>query len=168
MNALANVSATPDPLLGDVVVELRQAMKWSQKLLAGHSGVAWSMIRKIEAGGDGSPQALEALARVFKVPEDSLALLSPGRTLPRVRVDQGEYGRTLPGEIGAWTWHELPWERDRWAQKFVADHPDGARFGEIGEVFGRTGEWAREECEKALAKLRESGELDRVRELLTR
>lgn len=51
---------------------------------------------------------------------------------------------------------ELPWEEDTEAQRFVADHPDGAGVEQIGKIFGCTKQAVSQMEARALAKLREA------------
>lgn len=70
-------------------------------------------------------------------------------------------GHVPDGAPGSSTWYDLPWEKDTWAQEFVAAHPDGASLEQVGDAMGVKVSWVCEMEQNALAKLLEK--LKRVR-----
>jgi hypothetical protein len=77
-------------------------------------------------------------------------------TAPRMATNRpvGERYAIRAGEPGSWSWYELPFERDAYAQEFVTLHPDGANMSEVGAAMGVEVSWICEMERGALKKLR--------------
>lgn len=57
------------------------------------------------------------------------------------------------GAPGSDTWKRTPWSSDRWAQRFVEDHPRGATTREIAEAMGVSVATVDRDLASALRKL---------------
>lgn len=58
------------------------------------------------------------------------------------------------GLPGSWSWFDLPYERDAYAQEFVVLHPDGAALEEVGAAMGVEVSWVCDIEKSALRKIR--------------
>lgn len=107
---------------------------------------AFGETRTVEGWARHLGDGVESLRRRL----NAFAMLPPELALS---LPKGIRIRDVPlGAPKSWTWDVLPWESDRWAQRWVAAHPGGATLAEVGEAIGVTRERVRQLEENGLRK----------------